>query len=384
MKKFVQYLDTHKTATMKPNEYWYLIHNINANYHENRIGPSIIPYYMGAYDTWQKTNEAIIIPEPLNKPIDTFIETDIESISDLLKIIDENPLHPAKSYNIDLKALHKIQPELKKIDEMIGLNKFKQSVLEQLLYFIQNLHIGSKEADFKHTVLAGPPGTGKTEVAKLMGEMYSKLGVLKNNIFKKVTRSDLVAGYLGQTALKTQKVIESCLGGVLFIDEAYSLGDASDSFSRECVDTLCEALSAHKGELMVIIAGYENELKESFFKMNTGLQSRFVWRFSMDPYSAKELHDIFTKKVKENEWKLSDTVDIKWFEKRKEKFVNYGRDMELLFTYTKISHGRRIYGKSADLRKIISTADVDNGYKTFLENKGENTSASSIIHSMYM
>ena len=189
---------------------------------------------------------------------------------------------------------------------------------------------------------------------------------------------------MGQTALKTQKVIESCLGGVLFIDEAYSLGDASDSFSRECVDTLCEALSAHKGELMVIIAGYENELKESFFKMNTGLPSRFVWRFSMDPYSAKELHDIFTKKVKENEWKLSDTVDIKWFEKRKEKFVNYGRDMELLFTYTKISHGRRIYGKSADLRKIISTADVDNGYKTFLENKGEKTSASSILHSMYM
>ena len=89
MKKFVQYLDTHKTATMKPNEYWYLIHNINANYHENRIGPSIIPYYMGAYDTWQKTNEAVIIPEPLNKRIDTFIETDIESISDLLKIIDE-------------------------------------------------------------------------------------------------------------------------------------------------------------------------------------------------------------------------------------------------------------------------------------------------------
>ena len=230
MQKFVKYLDAHKTVSIKPNEYLNLIHNINANYNENRIGPSIIPYYMGEYDKWQKANETNILPDSIDKPIDITIETDIETIGDLLKIIEENPLHPAKTYNIDLKALHKIQPELKKINEMIGLNKFKQSILEQLLYFLQNLHIGSKDADFKHTVLAGPPGTGKTEIAKLMGEMYSKLGVLKNNVFKKVTRSDLVAGYLGQTALKTQKVIESCLGGVLFIDEAYSLGDSSDLF----------------------------------------------------------------------------------------------------------------------------------------------------------
>ena len=135
---------------------------------------------------------------------------------------------------------------------------------------------------------------------------------------------------------------------------------------------------------MVIIAGYENELKESFFKMNTGLPSRFVWRFSMDPYSAKELYDIFTKKVKENEWSLSNEIEMKWFEKRKDKFVHYGRDMEVLFTYTKIAHGRRIYGKPADFRKIISTADLEKGYKTFLENKGDKTSASLIIQSMYM
>jgi SpoVK/Ycf46/Vps4 family AAA+-type ATPase len=344
----------------------------------------MIPYYHGAYDIWQKANEVVITPETIAKPIDTFIETNIESIDDILKIIEDNPLKPEKTYNIDLKALHKIQPELKQIQSMIGLSKFKQAVLEQLLYFIQNLHIGSKDGDFKHTVLAGPPGTGKTDIAKIMGNMYSKLGVLKNNIFRKVTRSDLVAGYLGQTAIKTQKVIESCLGGVLFIDEAYSLGDASDSFSRECVDTLCEALSAHKGELMVIIAGYETELTDAFFKMNTGLPSRFVWRFSMDPYSAKELHDIFVKKVTDNDWIINNDIPIGWFEKRKDKFANYGRDMEVLFTYTKIAHGRRIYGKSADLRKKISIEDVDKGYKTFLENKGIKLGSTPTTHSMYM
>ena len=384
MKKFVQYLDAHKNASITSYDYWYLIHNINTNYQANQIGPSMIPYYHGAYDIWQKANEVVITPETIAKPIDTFIETNIESIDDILKIIEENPLKPEKTYNIDLKALHKIQLELKQIQSMIGLSKFKQAVLEQLLYFIQNLHLGSKDGDFKHTVLAGPPGTGKTDIAKIMGNMYSKLGVLKNNIFRKVTRSDLVAGYLGQTAIKTQKVIESCLGGVLFIDEAYSLGDASDSFSRECVDTLCEALSAHKGELMVIIAGYETELTDAFFKMNTGLPSRFVWRFSMDPYSAKELHDIFVKKVTDNDWIINNDIPIGWFEKRKDKFANYGRDMEVLFTYTKIAHGRRIYGKSADLRKKISIEDVDKGYKTFLENKGIKLGSTATTHSMYM
>ncbi|NBR98478.1 MAG: AAA family ATPase, partial [Betaproteobacteria bacterium] len=113
-------------------------------------------------------------------------------------------------------------------------------------------------------------GTGKTEIAKIIGQIFSKLGILKKGTFRKVTRSDLIAGYLGQTAIKTNDVINDCLGGVLFIDEAYSLGNSEkkDSFSKECIDTLCEALSNHKDNFMVIIAGYENELKECFFNYN--------------------------------------------------------------------------------------------------------------------
>ena len=123
--------------------------------------------------------------------------------------------------------------------------------------------------------------------------MYSKIGILKKNVFKKVTRSDLVAGYLGQTALKTNDVIQSCLGGCLFIDEAYSLvNNDLDSFSKECIDTLNESLSRYKDNLMVIIAGYEKELNEIFFTSNPGLESRFIWRFKITPYTAKELFEI--------------------------------------------------------------------------------------------
>ena len=159
--------------------------------------------------------------------------------SDLLDIIEKHPYKEGLECNIDLKSLHNIKTELKQIHDMIGLTCFKNDLLDQLLYFMQGLHI-NKDHDYKHLVIYGPPGTGKTQVAKLVGLMYSKLGILKNGVFKKVTRNDLVAGYLGQTALKTRDVIKECIGGVLFIDEAYALGneDKRDSFSKECIDTL--------------------------------------------------------------------------------------------------------------------------------------------------
>ena len=434
MKKFIDYLDAYSSYdTISKHEYLNLIQQINLNYTLHNIGPvPPIPYKL-SYDEWQNIHELVfrmddagepsfyfpLTPFPVMPPgastttsgaaagactttcanvctaagacsaagacplkitipkepkIKKVLDVDIQDMSDLLKIVREHEYDSAYEYNIDLESLHKIKEELEKINNMIGLKEFKKSVVDQLLYFIQNLHVG-KEGDFKHTVLSGPPGTGKTEVAKLLGIMYSKMGILKNTTFQKVTRSDLIAGYLGQTAIKTQKVIEKSLGGVLFIDEAYALGESgnNDSFSKECIDTICEALSDHKEDLMVIIAGYEDELRETFFKVNRGLESRFIWKFKMEAYSPEELREIFFKKIKENEWGIldSDSVKLGWFEKHKNVFRHYGRDMELLFTYTKIAHGRRVYGKDAALRKKISMEDMERGLQIFIENKGK-------------
>ena len=357
-----------------------------SNQYENTVYND--PYYL-----WQRQYE-FFDPNPLTTYMDeeeekdkttekanvkVIIESTVDTISDLINIIDKNPVNEDFEYNIDLKSLHKIRPELVQLNNMIGLTDLKKSVLDQLLYFAQSLCVN----DFKHTALFGPPGTGKTEVAKIIGKMYSKIGILKNDIFKKVTRNDLVAGYLGQTAIKTRKVIDECLGGVLFIDEAYSLaspGDTNDSYSKECIDTLCEALSHHKEDLMVIIAGYEEELNQTFFRVNKGMPSRFVWRFTMEPYSSKDMMKIFIKLVDEQGWYLVEmqkdqdkdkqTLD-KWFEEKKDDFIYYGRDMELLVTYTKIAHSRRIYGKAAELRKIITLDDLNAGHKMFLKNKKE-------------
>jgi len=304
------------------------------------------------------------------------IDVEINTLDDLINMINSNPIIENAKYNIDMTSLYKIKPYLIQLKNMIGMNELKNSVIEQIIYFSQNLHKinNTNEGDFMHTVIYGPPGTGKTEVAKILGKIFCNLGVLQNGKFKKVTRSDLIAGYLGQTAIKTREVITSSMGGVLFIDEAYALGNTGnkDTFSKECIDTLCEALSDHKDKIMVIIAGYEKELDECFFKYNQGLNSRFTWRFKTDDYTGDDLMNIFIKKINENGWSLHEASDInvKWFEDNLKYFKFYGRDMETLFTKTKIAHSHRVFCKPNEEKTKINKTDLDKGFKMFLNNDG--------------
>jgi SpoVK/Ycf46/Vps4 family AAA+-type ATPase len=323
------------------------------------------------------------------------IQFEINNISDLLKMIEQYPDDKEVEYNINMHALHKIKEPLEDLNSMIGLQNLKENIVDQILFYIQNLHKAPNNLhkapnnlhkapndlhksntltnDFMHTVIYGPPGTGKTEIAKIIGSIFSKLGILLKGTFKKVTRSDLVAGYLGQTALKTKDVIKESLGGVLFIDEAYSLGNQEkrDSFSKECIDTLCEALSDHKDNLMVIIAGYETDLNECFFKYNQGLESRFTWRLKIDDYNAVELHNIFIKKITDSGWSIDNTsqnVNVKWFEKNKALFKYYGRDIETLFAKTKIAHSRRVFCLDENVKRKLTITDIDKGLEIYLKN----------------
>jgi len=307
---------------------------------------------------------------------------EIACISDLLRIVDEHPVAENVEYNINMKALHRISDPLRKLDAMIGMDSLKESVVDQIIYFMQDLHIkgdnmGNKGDnnkgvfnDYMHTVIYGPPGTGKTEVAQLIGSIFSRMGVLKKTKFKKVTRSDLIAGYLGQTAIKTADVIKECLGGVLFIDEAYALGNADkrDSFSKECIDTLCEALSDHKSNLMVIIAGYEKDLNECFFNANPGMNSRFTWRYNIDNYTPEQLAKIYEKKVLDCGWSLKDPLRLDWFQNHADYFTCYGRDMETLLARAKIAHSRRIFCSTDDKKRQMTHADLERGLTMFISN----------------
>jgi len=319
------------------------------------------------------------------------IDVEINNLSDLIDMINNNPICSNISYNINIENISKIKNHLIELNNMIGMNSLKNHILDQILYFAQGLHKNkNNNGDFMHTVIYGPPGTGKTEVAKLLGKIYSKLGILKKEIFKKATRVDFIAGYLGQTAIKTKDLINSCNGGVLFIDEAYSLGneEKKDSFSKECIDTLCEALSDNKENLMVIIAGYEKELNECFFNYNQGLESRFIWRFKIDGYTGEELMQIFIKKVNDNGWSIDKDSKItkEWFINNLPYFKFFGRDMETLFTKTKIAHSRRVFCKPESFKTKINIDDLNKGFEMFTSNDNikERKENNEKINSIYL
>ena len=384
-KNIVNYLDKTSATPSRTDSLNALLESINKNFDDMQLGNISIPppaepsrYHRNRRRSiYRIFPTALSVPRPPPPPPPPplkkiNIQVEINSLDDILQLCKDYPIEKNVEYNINMRAIHKIEEPLSELNNMIGLSHLKLSIMDQILYFIQNLHKDGnrKSNDFMHTVIYGPPGTGKTEVAKLMGKIFSKMGVLSKNVFRKAVRADLIAGYLGQTAIKTKDLVKDCLGGVLFIDEAYALGnhEKRDSFAKECIDTLCEALSDHKDNLMVIIAGYEEELKTCFFDYNQGLDSRFTWRFKTTDYNAEELKAIFEKKVKDAKWCFKEDIPTVWFERKKEYFKFFGRDMETLLAKTKIAHSRRIFGKDKKERKKLTVGDLEKGFKMYSDN----------------
>lgn len=380
IQKFKKFLDknnknnnniNNNNKILSQNEINLMLNDINKNYNKN---------YKKYYEKRLLINKKNIDNLEYNIIKKVNIDTKINNLQDLIDIINKYPINSNIQYNINLNILNKIKDDLINLNNMIGLEDLKKNIINQILYYIQNLHSFDKnDSDFMHVVLYGPPGTGKTEVAKIIGQLFANINILKSNKFKKVTRADLVAGYLGQTALKTKNVIEDSLDGVLFIDEAYSLGNQEkrDSFAKECLDTLCESLSNYKERLIVIIAGYKEELDNCFFSYNSGLESRFIWRYNTDKYTSDELMKIFIKKVYNINWSINieNNILTEWFKIHSKKFKYYGRSIETLLTKTKISHSRRIFCKPINSRKKINLDDLDNGLElmNLEDDKEDNT-----------
>ena len=213
----------------------------------------------------------------------------------------------------EIPPKEKIEDLLAELDSYVGMDAIKTEV-RSLINMVQVYKL-RREHDLPttdmslHMVFSGNPGTGKTTVARIMSRIYHSLDILSKGQLVEVDRSGLVAGYVGQTALKTQKVIEKAMGGVLFIDEAYALnGKSENDFGQEAIDTILKAMEDHRDDLVVIVAGY-TELMDRFIHSNPGLESRFNRFLMFEDYTPEQMVAIFKMQCKKGCYMLAQGTE---------------------------------------------------------------------------
>lgn len=249
----------------------------------------------------------------------------------------------------DSKSLTELLLDL---NQLIGLKSVKEKVQDLLAYQkVQKMRINNNlysQKNTLHLAFTGNPGTGKTTVARIVGRIYKKLGLLSQGHFIEVSRTDLIAGYQGQTALKVKSVIERAKGGVLFIDEAYSIteNEQSDSYGKECLTELTKALEDYRDDLVVIVAGYTRPMYQ-FFESNPGLKSRFNTFIEFDDYDADELLEILLSICLSNDYILTEDLKKKVYfyfveqlDKKADDFAN-GRFVRNIYDDLVMNHARR-------------------------------------------
>ncbi len=267
----------------------------------------------------------------------------------------EKPKEPEKSGMEELNELVGLKTVKHDVEELIGLAKVRKMREEK----------GMKAVPMSlHLVFSGNPGTGKTTVARILGKLYNEIGILSTGQMIETDRSGLVAGYVGQTAIKTQKKIQEAMGGILFIDEAYMLNQKDENFGQEAIDTILKAMEDHRDEFIVIVAGYTQLMKE-FVESNPGLKSRFNKFFEFPDYTNEELQEIFELQCKKYQYKLTEEADkavreeiIRLEEAKGENFAN-AREVRNLFEKIIANQAARVSTLEDVDEETLSTITID-------------------------
>ena len=282
--------------------------------------------------------------------------------------IDRYKVQPQQAGGVKAEAAPAAEEEKKpdfdqlmaQLEELVGLEEVKKDVKN--LVNLMKVRKLRQQNDLPvppmslHMVFMGNPGTGKTTVARILGGLYAAIGVLKKGQLIEVDRSGLVAGYVGQTALKTKEVINSALGGVLFIDEAYALSSGGENdFGREAIETILKAMEDHRDELVVIVAGYDEPMQE-FLSSNPGLESRFNKYFHFPDYNGEQLLAIFKSQCSRNSYIMSEEAEkaamemfSRLYENRDDNFGN-GRDVRNCFEDMIVRQSNRVAAMEAPTR----------------------------------
>jgi len=290
--------------------------------------------------------------------VDSMEETERKPVAVAVKTPGEDPekpKEPEKSGMEELNELVGLKTVKHDVEELIGLAKVRKMREEK----------GMKAVPMSlHLVFSGNPGTGKTTVARILGKLYKEIGILSTGQMIETDRSGLVAGYVGQTAIKTQKKIQEAMGGILFIDEAYMLNQKDENFGQEAIDTILKAMEDHRDEFIVIVAGY-TQLMKDFVESNPGLKSRFNKFFEFPDYTVDELQAIFELQCKKYQYKLTEEADkavreeiIRLEESKGENFAN-AREVRNLFEKIIANQAARVSALEDVDEETLSTITME-------------------------
>jgi SpoVK/Ycf46/Vps4 family AAA+-type ATPase len=312
----------------------------------------------------KKKAEPPVKEESLPNSVLESIPFSIHNFQDLYKLaklcVEEKKLFK------DCQKLPGLYPVLEELHSMIGLRSTKDGICNMILFELQNL-----PSYWRHIVLTGKPGVGKTNVAQIIAKLLNRMGRSTSDEITIGNPLNMISDYEGQTKTEVHNVVQEALSksGVLLIDEAPSLNDnrkgVRDSYGQKCIDMLMQLMDKHRNELVVILAGYKEEIERNILQTNPGFRRRIQWFFHLDDYSPSELYQIFIQKMNDAKFQLSDNseFDLYWFEDHMDEFPNFGGSIETFVYKIKHVQTRKTFGQSEKI--LIADETVQEGYEMY-------------------